>query len=123
MKFTQLLLVKSLVLVLLIANSVLADDWFDSYPRIKWIDETVRLRLLANYLGEHPGEIAYISCHWTNKGDRTDMERRLRRARKYLVQTLRISSDRVVIIVGGHRNFSKTIIQPKKLGLPPPEFK
>ena len=122
-KFTRRRLCKSLVLLLFAATPIFADQWFDSYPRLKWTDETVRLRLLARHLRQHPEEIAYISCHWKDKNDRKEMERRLHKANKYLVHSLGISAERVVIIVGGQRDYSLTIIQPKELGLRPPDFK
>jgi hypothetical protein len=123
MKISKRSLCKTLVLLLLVTNPVFADDWFDSYPRLRWVDETVRLRLLAPYLQRNPDKIAYISCHWTNEKDRIDMTRRLHRAGEYLVHILGISSDRIVVIIGGQREYSKTIIQPKDRGLPPPDFK
>lgn len=102
--------------------STLADEWFDSYSKIDWNDETVHLKRLNRFLQDNANTDAYIIYQWTDAHDIRDMKSRAERARTYLIDKLGQNKYRIHIIRGIESEKCLTILQPVPKGAPPPSF-
>lgn len=117
---TSATLVILLVISFHCARPTLADEWFDSYAKIDWATETVRLMRLKAFLQANPDTVAYIAYQWTNKHDRKEMLIRAKRARRYLIYELKVDRSRIFIADGKRSSEVLTILQPVRKGAPPP---
>jgi hypothetical protein len=105
------------------SRGVLATQWFDSYPKLDWELETVRLRRLDKYLRDNPDSITYIAYRSRNKRESNEMKRRANRARRYLTFDLKNDGHRIIVIDAGLGTESVTIIEPTQKESPTPNFR
>ena len=105
------------------SREVSATEWFDSYPKIDWDLETVRLRRLDKYLRDNPDSIAFVVYRWRNKGERNEMKRRADRARRYLTFDLKNDKHRIIVVDAGLGSESITILEPIQKDSVRPNFK
>jgi hypothetical protein len=128
MKFTRGILTFSMLIAIMsvvgfgFKFQTMADEWFDSYPKIAWKIEIVRLKNLNYFLQGHPETVGCIIYRWTDKNDKKDMRERAERARAYLIHELKMDRSRVVVIDGKQTSESETILQPVPKGAPRPTF-
>lgn len=101
---------------------VFADGWFDDYGSIPWEQERLHLDNFAIYLAKNADMNGYLIFYVGSKEKGAKVEKRISRARKYLVRERKVSQNRIFIINAGKRDEGKTILQPIKKGIPPPNF-
>lgn len=121
-KLRNWLVLTTLITLWALPAKAAIDDYFDSYGRIEWIDEEIRLMNFEKYLIDNPNMTGYIGFHWSRGGGCREMKRRVTRARDFLLDRKRISSNRLVIIAGRESDDPLTILQPVGKDLPPPKF-
>lgn len=100
----------------------MADQWFDSYNKIPWKNEIVRLKNLKYFLENNPETIGCIIYRWTDKNDKKEMSTRAERARRYLIHELNVEPSRIVVIDGKQTLEGATILQPVPKGAQLPTF-
>jgi len=121
-KITALFLVVLAFCGVVSPESAKADGWYDSYGKIDWESEQAHLSNYAVYLQNKPEMIGYVAHIWTDKSDFDEMQRRAKRAKQFLITKFKINKNRIVIVNGGSRNESQTVLQPVRKGMKAPEF-
>jgi len=99
-----------------------ATEWFDSYPKIPWKVETIRLKNLNSFLQNNPETIGCIIYQWTSTDDQKEMRGRAERARRYLIDNLKVDQSRILLIDGKQQSESQTIMELVRKAFPPPTF-
>jgi hypothetical protein len=99
-----------------------ADSWFDTYGRLGWKEEMLRLSNFAVYLEGASEMTGYVAFNWRTKAEREVMKKRVERSVKYLINVRKVSPKRIVIVDGGKRENSRIVLQPVDSRLPPPNF-
>jgi len=103
-------------------NARVVDQLFDEYGKVSWTVEKVHLTEFEGFLARNPEMIGYIIFNWSTKHERVEMRRRVNRAKTYLLKRKRVDPSRLIIIQGKKQTQPRTILQPVKRGLPPPDF-
>jgi len=100
-----------------------ATEWFDSYPKIPWKVETIRLKNLNSFLQNNPETIGCIIYQWTSTDDQKEMRGRAERARRYLIDNLKVDQSRILLIDGKEGSEAQTILEPVRKGFHRLRFK
>lgn len=102
--------------------SIPLDQWFDSYGNISWDEEKVHLENFAKYLIEQPDYVGYIVVYVGKREKWKSLERRVERAKNYLIRILCVDKERVIIVQAPRRDITKFVLQPVPKEFRPPVF-
>lgn len=109
-------------LLTLPSEFVRADQWFDSYGKLPWAEERLRLDNFAMFLRQNRDTIGYIAFYVGDCDSESDINTRVQRAKDYLVRDRKIDKVRIVVIHAGERKETKIVLHPVLKTLPPPSF-
>lgn len=123
MKKHYLILTITLFCIFGVSKNIYATEYFDTYyGSISWEEERLRLDSLATYLTVHSDSISYIAFFVGEKDKLKNVEIRMKRAKKYLVNKRKISESRIIIVNAGKDDITRIILQPQKKNAPPMTF-
>ena len=110
-----------LVCVCFLFQSIYADEYFLTYyGDISWEEERANLDNLGIYLTNNLDSIGYIRFFVGKEDKLEDVKCRMKRAKNHLVNSWKISENRIVIINAGKYKKTKIILQPVIKNRPPP---
>ena len=122
-KSQVILLVFTLCVSMIAGGSVSAvDQWFDSYDKLPWEEEKLRLDNFAMFLKRNPKMKGYIAFYLGKDIHTSEATARIDRVRDHLVSTRDIDPTRLVLVDKGNTEKTRTILQPVLEDKPPPEF-
>jgi len=105
-----------------LANTKALDQLFDEYGKVSWTVEKIHLNQFEDFLIRNPEMNGYIIFDWRTKREFDEMRRRVNRAKNYLIKRKKVDPSRIIIIEGKKQYQARTILQPVKRGLPPPDL-